>query len=87
MSNELLLLGFASLILAAFSNKITSICGAIMHPKPWAAVMSAALYTVCVCAPAVRNVHAWHPQVGQSLESLLPGARPLVLNCVTAYKQ
>ena len=32
MSTELLLLGFASLILAAFSSKITSICGAIMHP-------------------------------------------------------
>ncbi len=33
MSTELLLLGFASLILAAFSNKISTICGAVMHPS------------------------------------------------------
>ena len=33
MSTELLLLGFASLILAAFSKKISKICGAIMHPN------------------------------------------------------
>ena len=33
MSTELLLLGLASLILAAFSNKISTICGAIKHPN------------------------------------------------------
>ena len=86
MSTELLLLGFASLILAAFSGRISAICGAIMHSHH-GQLPCLQSCTQCVSVPLLSGASSGGTHDLTKPVEPSPWCQTSVWNCATAHKQ